>query len=282
MRADVPPAVLGKTPQASPNALGRASHQQHAIASIPQHQKTRAPHRLRAARTAHRECLGSPEPPGGAAGAHRATRAIGAGTRAQRGAEIHDGLRVIRYARAWRMPLSKPPEFLFGHALIHPSLDGVVSREHTLDVAIEDGMPLAVGQRQNGTRRGGTYARKMGNVFEAAREAAAVLARDDAGGGMEVARPSVVPETGPEMQHAVEARRRERFNIGKTHKEAFEVGDDSRDLRLLEHDFGNPDGIRIATALPRQLLAPVPVVPVEQPAAEGIAHGDRPAYGSWA
>ena len=83
-------------------------------------------------------------------GTHRAGRIA----RAQRRAQIHDGLRVradarLRGARPGLAPQCR--EHRGG-----PGIAGNAehAREHALDVAVQNGMPLTPGQRENGAGRG--------------------------------------------------------------------------------------------------------------------------------
>ena len=50
---------------------------------------------------------------------------------------------------------------------------------------------------------------------------------------------------------------------------SFEIGNNSLDLSLLEHDFGDPDGVGIARAPPRE-IAGVVVIPAGQFSSEGF------------
>jgi hypothetical protein len=143
-------------------------------------------------------------------------------------------------------------------------------------------MTLSICKREDGASSGWPDTGKMGNVLEAARKARIVLARHDARGGMQVPRPCVVAESGPEMQHTVEVRLRERLDVGEAFKKALEVGDNRRYLRLLQHDLRDPDCIGVARSFPRQPLATVPVIPGKQAATESITHGEGTAAGSCA
>ena len=60
----------------------------------------------------------------------------------------------------------------------------------------------------------------------------------------------------------------------KAFQEAFPVGNDGGDLRLLEHDLGDEDVVRVGRAPPRQVAA-VRVVPPQQLAPERAALGGR-------
>ena len=130
--------------------------------------------------------------------------------------------------------------------------------QHALDVAVEDGHPLA--EAEGGDRRGGRAAdagqRRRAAALRA-RELAAMLGDIDLRAAMQVARPAVVAQAAPEREHLVLGRRGERADVGEAGDEAIEVAEHGRDLRLLQHHFREPDAIRLARLLPGQVVAPV-------------------------
>src|SRR5258708_37279416 len=75
-----------------------------------------------------------------------------------------------------------------------------------------------------------------------------------------------IAQAAPQGQHVVELRACERSHIGKTREKPPVIRNDRRDLGLLQHHFREPDAIRIARALPRQVMTPVPDLPADQPA----------------
>ena len=101
----------------------------------------------------------------------------------------------------------------------------------------------------------------------ACRNFAAVPLDHDAGAGVQIAGAGVIAEAGPGLEHVVERRRRQRPNIGPARQKARVIGPDRLDRGLLQHDFGEPDAIRIGALArrraPRQLAA-MAVVPGEQ------------------
>ena len=103
----------------------------------------------------------------------------------------------------------------------------------------------------------------------------AAMARDHRlGAGMEVAGAGVIAEPGPQLEHVLDLGRRQRVDRRKPRQELGVIGRDRGDRGLLEHDFGQPDPVRIGR-LPRQRAprqpAAVAVVPGEQ------ARSDRDA-----
>src|SRR5207245_2152189 len=85
---------------------------------------------------------------------------------------------------------------------------------------------------------------------------------------VQVSAARVVAEPAPEPQHRFLARTGEGLHGGKALKEALVVRDDGRDLRLLEHHLREPDAVRIARALPRQVVAAMGALPVDELAGE--------------
>src|SRR5581483_12071296 len=64
--------------------------------------------------------------------------------------------------------------------------------------------------------------------------------------------------------------------VGKGLDKTLEIRDDGRDLRLLQHHLGEPYAIRIARALPWQVMPAVTAVPEENARGEGLrAHARR-------
>ena len=201
-------------------------------------------------------------------------RAIRMGARAHGGAEVHDCLGVVGDARARRVMFRELPQSVCDIPPVQRGANRMVAREHALDVAVEDGMALIEGKRQN--RAGGRAADtgQAHDAFNVTWKFPAVVSDDLARGFVQVARAGVVAQAAPEVQHTVRPGARQRTHVGEAFGETFEVGDDGGHLGLLQHDLGNPDAVGVAHALPGKGLASVAVVPLEQPRAEGIAaHG---------
>ena len=89
----------------------------------------------------------------------------------------------------------------------------------------------------------------LGN-FPAPREPAA----------LEVSRAGVIAEALPRVQDIGRFRARERGEIRKAREPAFVIRQHGRDLRLLEHELGDENGVRIACSPPGQ-IAPVTAKP---------------------
>lgn len=131
--------------------------------------------------------------------------------------------------------------------------DGEEARQDADDVAVEDGRGLVEGDA--GDRPGGVGADagqlEYGGV--GAREFAVVAREDFAGGLLHVADAGVIAEAFPEFVDGGGVGVGEGWDVGQRAHPAFPIGDDSFDLGLLEHDFGNPDGVGIRGASPREV-----------------------------
>ena len=197
----------------------------------------------------------------------RANGAIGAtraGPAAHRGAQIHDGLGVVRHAFDRRVGFGQPPQLVEGSGRRHRPGDPVPARQHALDVRVQDRGPPAVALRDDRRRGGAADPGQPLDSLQLAGKDPAVLPHDDAGRPVQVARPRVVPQAAPQVQHLVEIGLRQARHIREPRKEPCEVGDDRAHLGLLQHDLRHPDPVRRALVLPGEVLAAVDVPPGEE------------------
>lgn len=156
------------------------------------------------------------------------------------------------------------PELGVGLLFARIGFDAVDAGQDADDVAVEDGCGLIEGDAAN--RAGGvtTNAGQGEDGVERLRELAVVFPDDLLRGFLQVADTGVIAEAFPEFMDFVGVRAGEAFDGGQLAHPAFPIRDDGFDLRLLEHDFGNPDGVGITRAPPRE-VAGVGGEPVEQP-----------------
>ncbi len=183
--------------------------------------------------------------------------------RADGGAEVHQRLREIAGARVGHERMRQPLNLRLGRRQF--LLDREQPRHHPLDIAVDRHRAGIEGDRRNRRRGVAPDAGQRDQLSLGAGKAAAFRHRDRA--GMQVARPRVVAEPGPEPQHVVERRRRERIDIRPAREEAREIRPDRFHGGLLEHDLGEPHAIRVdrlaRLRAPRQHAA-MAVVPGQQ------------------
>ena len=94
------------------------------------------------------------------------------------------------------------------------------------------------------------------------------LGGDETSSPMQVEPPPVVAETLPLANHLRRARRGERLDRRPALEEGEIARNDARDLRLLEHDLGDEDRVRVARFPPGQVAALRP-----KPLEEQFLHG---------
>src|SRR3546814_10372303 len=94
----------------------------------------------------------------------------------------------------------------------------------------------------------------------------------------------VIAQTGPGRLHFVLLRAGKGLHIGETRQESLVVPYDGRHLRLLQHDFGQPDPIWIAGVLPGQAVPPRFLLPRYDALREllnggnGVEHGQKRVF----
>jgi hypothetical protein len=165
------------------------------------------------------------------------------------------------------------------------------SAKDPLDVAVDDSDGLVAGDAGDGGRGVGAYAGELAETMCGSGHSAAMVGEDGLSGCVEHAGTAVVAEAAPEGKNVLLVG----FGEGLNRRKALEEGgialDDYGDAGLLEHDFGDPDGVWIGGLAPGE-IALAAVIPDEEfgshagdgllggPAAAG--HGERlrhpPAY----
>ena len=196
-----------------------------------------------------------------AASRQRATRASRVCARADRGSEIHDRLRVFRDACRRRAVERQRPELSCAGGSVGRFLDLKDARKHALDVAVEDRVTLAMREREDRARSRASDAGKRHQAVQRLGETTAVPRDDLLCSTLEVPRPRVIAKTRPETHHFVRRRTGKRRGIRKPRDEALEIRLHRLDLRLLQHDFRDPDPIWRRIRLPGQVTAAMGLEP---------------------
>jgi len=157
----------------------------------------------------------------------------------------------------------KLPEMLIDDSLSRITRYAEQASEHTNDVAVQNGPGLVEGNAADGA--GGITAdpREGEHVVKVFREFSVVEREDCFRGLLHVANTRVVTQAFPELVNSLRRGFGEGFGVRQGSHPALPKGEDCFDLGLLEHDFGNPDGVRIMRAAPGQ-VAGILGEPVEQ------------------
>jgi len=145
------------------------------------------------------------------------------------------------------------PEAGVGSLFARVGGDAKYPRENAIDVAIEDRTRLIERDAGNRPRSVAADARKREHVVEIVWEAAVVPGDDLLRGFLQVADARVVAKAFPKFVQFGRRGAGDRFNTGEFTHPTFPIRDDSFDLCLLEHNFGNPDGVGIAGATPGEV-----------------------------
>src|SRR5262249_53595974 len=119
--------------------------------------------------------------------------------------------------------------------------------------------------------------RQRAKRFRVARKASAVLRDYLARRAMREMCAAVVAEAAPQFEHALDWRCRKARHVRKRGEEALVIWDHGRDLRLLQHDLGEPDAVRIARTLPGKIAPAEALLPSDQALREGTLSGQAAA-----
>ena len=198
---------------------------------------------------------------GRAVGFHGALPAARPAARADRGAEVHNGLGIGRKVPRGGVLFGVVPQAVFNGPVTGPAGNGMITREHPLHIAVQDRIAPAAGQRQDRARGGTADARQGDEIGERPRELALEFRHNPPGRLVQITRPGVVTEPAPMRQNGVWLGRRERPDIREAAHESPVVRDHRAHLRLLQHDLRDPDPIGRLFSLPGQVVAAVALEP---------------------
>src|SRR5260221_313434 len=99
-------------------------------------------------------------------------------------------------------------------------------------------------------------------------------------GAMQVARARVVAQAAPKRENLAFVGGRERAERRKASDEALEIRQRRGDLRLLQHDLGEPDAVGVARVLPWQAAAAVASLPARDARREGRKSWKASSHGA--
>ncbi len=114
-------------------------------------------------------------------------------------------------------------------------------------------MLIVEGDTENGRSRVLADSRERQELFALTWKFAAMFGDHLLGGALQIARAAVVAEARPQAQHFFLRSRSKGNNAGKTGEKFFVVGDHRRHARLLQHDFRDPNAVRITILAPGQI-----------------------------
>ena len=126
-------------------------------------------------------------------------------------------------------------------------------REYPDDVAVENRTRLIKGNAQNNAYSITSHPRQGEHVVEPFGESAVMLRDDLLCSLLKISNPGVVTEALPELVNSGRTRPCQLVDGLEFAHPTFPIGDDCFHLCLLEHDFGNPDGVGIPRAAPREI-----------------------------
>jgi hypothetical protein len=108
---------------------------------------------------------------------------------------------------------------------------------------------------------------KLSHLLDSPREMSAISSHNGFGRGVEISRASVIAEALPHSKHVIFRSACQGSEIGKRAEPLVIIGDYGGDLRLLQHELGNEDSVRIAGSAPWE-IAPMPTIPTGKRAAK--------------
>ena len=105
---------------------------------------------------------------------------------------------------------------------------------------------------------------------------------DQLGTAVQVAGAAVVAQPAPQAHDLITAGGGQIRHRGAAGQKAVEVADDGGHLRLLQHDFGQPDAVRVLGVLPGQAVAAVLRLPAHHGGGEtALRHAQTSSTSIW-
>ena len=136
-------------------------------------------------------------------------------------------------------------------------------RQNATGVRFDDRNRLIEGKAGHCVRGVFPDSGKLSHLLDFAREVSAMSIHNRFCGGVEISRASVIAEALPHSKHFAFGSARQRGEVGKPAEPVVIIRDDGDDLRLLEHELGHENCVRIVRPAPRK-IAPVCKIPTQQ------------------
>ena len=215
----------------------------------------RAPRFAGAASFGDGACLAMGRRRGAGRGAEFHERLVERGARAREPDErrMGQGVGRVHVGRGSHEPAGGAPERIAEGPLPGVSRQGEEAREHAHDVAVEDGGGVIEGDGDDGAGRVAADAGQGEPAFEVGGQGSVARLDDLTRGRVEVPGATVVAKALPELEDLVRRRMGEGPDVRELGHPASPVGNDGRDLRLLEHGLRDPDRVGVQRATPREV-----------------------------
>ena len=222
------------------------------------------PFRQHLRRTALRQFILSALAAGDTQGLLRTKRALWPATRAQAGAQIHQPLRIGFDLLCRQQAFSQGPQGTLDGCRAGKTFNAETARQHPFDVAVENRRARAKSENGNRRRRRAPDARQVGQIRRRRRKLPGMALTDDLSATVQIARPCVITQPGPVLKYRIQRRPRQRRNLREGFEKAPVIGNNRRNLGLLQHDFRQPHPVGITPPLPRQIMSALLLLPEDQ------------------
>jgi len=153
--------------------------------------------------------------------------------------------------------------------------DGEAAGKHSFDIAVKNRRTLAESKNDDCRRRRAADARQAGKRRRIIRKASTILGDQHLRAALQMAGTRVIAKAGPQGENFVERRRRQTRKVGKMRQKAEVIRPHAVYLRLLQHDFRQPDAVGVACILPRQVVATGTTLPIDHPLGKTVAGSTR-------
>jgi len=182
-------------------------------------------------------------------------------------AQIHQGGFIRARGSIWDKRGGPGPEHFASRTRIDRQLKIDHARQQSRDVRLDDWHSLV--EREGGDRAGGITSNpgKSLDRIQSARKPATMFFHHGDGSRTEITCARVIAEALPGVKDLLFGSSRQGGEIGETLHPLIIIWEDGGDLRLLEHELGDQDGIGIAGAAPGKIAA-VSAVPGAERAPE--------------
>jgi len=186
---------------------------------------------------------------------------------AHEGAEFHQRGVVLAGALSRKKAGGVRPELFASRARVDRSLKVENPGEDTSDVRFDDRHRLIEGERGHSIRGVTSDAGKITDRFRRPRKARAVFFNDRNGGHSQISGSRRIAEALPGVENVGFRGSGEGGNVRKATEPFLVIWNDRGDLSLLQHEFGDEDGVGIGSSAPRK-IATVFSIPGKESAAE--------------